>query len=228
MSIKSGLFAGITTVVLILVLGNSWMRDRAADGDVAEVTRQSIVGQLQFQVWDQPSEIRTAMAVRLVLLVVLAVVFGAIVGRARPAAAFIGGWSAFLAAAVVSGGVYSLVVDDRYAGIGGEDTIDSFTTTAVFGAPIGMYLGWLVGLAVLLGSFGKGQPRVDTAPPGPAPAAWPPPADPYAPPVAAPFGAAGDPGPAPAPPPPPPAGGPVIGTPPDRTQVFGEPPARDT
>jgi hypothetical protein len=232
MSIKSALFAAITTVVLILALGNEWAVEQARDaGETAIQTRASIVGQLRFQFWELPSEIRGPSVVHLVLLVVLAAVFGGIVGRARPLAAFIGGWSAFLAAAVVSAGVYGLILDDRYGGYSGSGSIDTFTGSASIGASLGMWLGWLVGLAVMLGSLGGDRAKTGGAGVGAGapPAAWTPPPNPagsFDPPPAPhhPGGSVAPPA-APAPPAP---GGPVIGTPPDRTQVFGEPPARDT
>jgi hypothetical protein len=250
MAIKSALFSALTTIVLILAFGNDWMIDKAAEGgDFARQTRLSVTSQLGFQFWDQPSDLRAGTIVRLLLLIVLAALFGGIVGRARPAAAFIGGWSAFLAASVVSAGVYALVVDEDFVSRPGSDTVDSFTLTASFGTSLGMWLGWLVGLAVLLGSLGRGQPKADTGRPAPAPGAWgssppvtsyDPPAAPYQPsgydqpggyaapaPGGVPDAPQASPPPAPAPPPPAP-GGPVIGSPPDRTQVFGEPPARDT
>lgn len=213
MAIRSGLLAGITTVLLVLVLGNERVIEEArGGGDLAFQTRTSVTGQLGFQVWDLPSEIRTATVVRLVLLVGLTVVLGAIAGRARPLAAFVGGWSAFLVAAVVSAGVYGLVVDDRFVARPGADTIDSFTVTASFGTAPGMWLGWLVGLAVLVGSLGQDRRSrpAPSPPPGPswgAPAPPPPWEQQPAPPAA----------------PSPPPAGPVIGAPPDRTQVYGQP-----
>ncbi|QYG91632.1 hypothetical protein HC251_03715 [Iamia sp. SCSIO 61187] len=225
MSIKSGLFAAITTIVVMLVLGNGWVARRAGDGgDFAALTRQSIAGRLRWQVWDAPSGVQGATIAYLLSFIVVTAVLGAIVGRARPLAAFVGGWGAFLAASVVSSGVYGLVVDDRFAPRPGDDVIDTFSFNASPGAVVGMWLGWLVGLAVMLGSLGADR-RSRPAPPaggwggGPA---YDPGHDPQAP-EPSPFG------PATAPPPPPPApstGGPVIGTPPDRTQVFGEPPPR--
>jgi hypothetical protein len=239
MSIKSALFAAITTVVLTLVLGNQWVVERAADGEYASQTRLSITNQLRFQFWDLPSDIRGATVVRLVMLVVLAAVFGGIVGRSRPLAAFVGGWSAFLAASVVSAGIYAVVVGERFSGGPGSDLVDRFTATAAAGTSLGMWFGWLVGIAVLLGSLGKGQPQVDrgrgapvppstawSPPPGSAESQYPPPSyDP--PPAYDPGGSYGAPAPAPAPPPADP-GGPQIGAPPDRTQVFGQPPHRDS
>ena len=226
MSIKSGLFAAITTVVLMLALGNEWVFERSFDADFAQTTRGSISSQLRFQLGELPSEIRGATILRLLLLVVLTAVLGGIVGRARPAAAFVGGWGAFLAASVVSGGVYGLVADEQFVARPGADTVDTFTSVASVGTSLGMWLGWLVGLAVLLGSFGKGQPKPATAPPPPS-GSWgapPAPAWEQPPPPAPP---AWDQPAHPAPQASPPPGGPVIGAPPDRTQVFGEPPARD-
>ncbi|HEX7136038.1 MAG TPA: hypothetical protein VF228_25890 [Iamia sp.] len=243
MSIKSALYSAVTTVVLLLVLGNGWsVRKLTDEGDFALQTRFSVANQLDFQFWEQPDEPQTGTAVRLLLLIVLAAVLGGIVGRARPAAAFIGGWGAFLAASVVSAGIFGLIVDEDFIGRPGTDSVDTFTLTASFGTSMGMWLGWLIGLAVLLGSFGRGQPKVDTGRPAPGnwsssppPAAFDAPAAPYQPGGyggAAPVGGpdappAAPPQPGTAPPPPAP-GGPVIGSPPDRTQVFGEPPARDT
>ena len=80
MSIKSALFAAITTVVLILALGNEWMVEQATEGDFARLTRINVVSQLQFQFWDMPSDFRFPTVVRLILLIVLAAVFGGIVG----------------------------------------------------------------------------------------------------------------------------------------------------
>lgn len=231
MSIKSGLFAAITTVVLMLALGNTWVVEKSFDAGFAQDTRLGISGSLRFQVGELPSEIRGTTIVRLVLLILLTAVLGGIVGRARPLAAFVGGWGAFLAASVVSAGVYGLLLDDRFVGRPGADTVDTFTSVASSGTPLGMWLGWLVGLAVLLGSFGKGQPKPATAyappppagswgaPPAPAPQSW------DQPPPPAPAPPAWDQPAAPAPPasPPPASGGPVIGAPPDRTQIYGEP-----
>lgn len=224
MSIRSGLLAALTTIVLTLVLGNVRVVRQTHDGgEFAALARGSITGNLRWQVWELPSQERGAVIVHLVALVLLAAVLGAIVGRARPLAAFVGGWGAFLAAAMVSSGVYGIVVDDIFTGRPpDEDVIDTFTATASFGTALGMWLGWLVGLAVMLGSFGADR-TTRSAPPAPPPGGWGSPGgDPQAP-TSSPFG------PAAAPPPPPPAtpspgGGPVIGTPPDRTQVFGEPP----
>lgn len=231
MSIKSALFAAITTVVLILAFGNDWALDQARDsGEFAFQTRNSIGSQLHFHFWDLPSEVRGAKVAQVVLLVLLTAVLGGIAGTGRPLAAFFGGWGAFLAAASVSAGVYALVLDDRLDGLR-TDTIDVFTGGATVGAALGMWLGWLVGLAVLVGSLGGDRSTTGWAGVGAGapPAAWNPPPNPAGsfdpPPVPHHAGGSVAPPAAPAPPAP---GGPVIGTPPDRTQVFGEPPARDT
>lgn len=233
MRIRAALLAAATTIVLILVLGTTWARDNLTEGSFALQTRLGIIGQMQFQVWDLPSEIRGATVARLVVLVLLTAVLGGIAGRARPAAAFLGGWAALLGASVISAGVYSLFLDDRFDIRPGSDALDEFGLTASFGTPTGLWLGWLVGLAVMLGSLGQDRhraPRRDTRP-APPTGSWPPPPPPPGPhPGDAPFG-----GDAPGAPTGPGSqaspggpGAPVIGPPPDpdRTQVFGEPPAR--
>lgn len=246
MSIKSAVFAAITSVVLMLALGNEWVFENALEGDFATQTRSSVSGSLRWQVWDVQSDVRGATVVHLLVLVALTFVLGGIAGRSRGLTALLGGWGAFLAASVVSLGVYGLVLDEDYLG-GSDDIVDTFSGAAGFGAPLGIWLGWLVGLAVLLGSKAPETTRPGpshvppaapppgwTSGPGTEPAPFSAPAQAYSPtgphaagPVSAPPPAApADPPPFPDAPtvppaaPPPAPGGPVIGPPPDRTQVY--------
>jgi hypothetical protein len=238
MSIKSGVLAAVTSLVLMLALGNEWVVERAFDGDLAVQTRSSVTGSLRWQIWELPSGMRGAVAGHLVALVVLTFVLGGIAGRSRGLTAFLGGWAAFLAASVVSLGIYGLIIDDDFIDQG-TDVIDQFTGSAGFGAPLGMWLGWLIGLAVLIGSKAPASAAAGAAPPAPPPPSWPPssgqdpvpftaPPTPYSPTGPQAAGPAPEPAPA-APPPfaeapptaaPPSPGGPVIGPPPDRTQVY--------
>jgi hypothetical protein len=239
MSFRSALLASITSIVLMLALGNEWVFEKALDGDFARETRASVTGSLRWQIWEVPSDLRAATGVHLLVLVVLTFVLGGLAGRSGRVAAFFGGWAAFLAASVISLGVYALVLGENFSAY--EDVVDRFTASAGFGAPLGMWLGWLVGLAVMIGARApvatRAAPPVPGAGPGAPPASWPPNAG-YDPnPVAAPPppynatgpSAAGPPPtaapapPPPSPPPPPPPGGPLIGPPPDRTQVYGDP-----
>lgn len=157
---------------------------------------------------------------------VLAVfVLGAATGRARPLAAFVGGWGASMGAMAVSGIAFAIVAGDD-AFLSGDGFVDRAYSVAAFRPGPMVAVGWLFGIAVLLGSFGAEQPKVAPAgggyTPPPSSSAGPPPS--WEPPSAAPA----PPPPAAAPPPPapaaPPAGGPSIGPPPDRTQVYGQPP----
>ncbi len=253
MSIKSGLLAALVTVILILAFGNDWAAEKVqeADGSTA-FTQAAVVIPLHWG--DEIQDGGTGATIgRLVVMVLLTVVLGAIAGRARPLAAFVGGWGAFLMATVVSMGLYAFMAEegssDSNVGFffgAGADGLDQFTATSIFGAPSGLFLGWLVGLAVMVGSLQResaatlppsaweqppsGSPFAPAPPGGPhgAPASYGNPAPPGT--ESSPFGT--PPGPPPAPataaPPPhpgaPPADGPVIGTPPDRTQVQGQPP----
>lgn len=244
MSIKSGLFAALTAVVLILALGNGAVGDNLPN-DTITATAASIHG---FFLWDLggfPGKVKTGQYAALVVFVGGVFVLGGLAGRARPLAAFIGGWGASIGAAALAGAVYTLIVGDEVGFGGSGDIVDRLYLTSGNAAGVMVWLGWLFGIAVMLGSFGKNQPRTRQAvpmggyapPPGPqwnqGPAPAPPPPAP-APAPAAGYGAAPAATPPPAPPPPPPTpapelhkpppAAPQIGAPPDRTQVYGQPP----
>ncbi|HEU5149173.1 MAG TPA: hypothetical protein VFU19_01680 [Iamia sp.] len=185
MSIKSGLYAGVATIIVVLALGNQWSYENAVSGTFAGQTRNTISFYLRFEVWNLNPDLRAAAVVRLILLVVLTALLGVFVGGGRPAAAFIGGWTSFLAASVVSAGVYGLVADEETLGVAAPDTVDTFTRVSAVGAPLGIFVGWVVGLAVLRATLDERQEAEEAAPappavdPGPAPTADPlPPAAP--------------------------------------------------
>lgn len=271
MSVKSGLFGAITTVVLMLLLGNRWTFDNVPDGGPAPETIRRTVGLFS---WDPDRvfrELRLETYVSLIVLIVAVLVLGGIAGRARPAAAFVGGWGAALGAAAISAMAFTLIAGEDFAFTGPDtEAVDRLFVYAGQGAGAMLPVGWLIGLAVMLGSFGAKQPQVAPTSAAPAPypggptgpgspggpTGFPPPAasEPFGAPVPPGSAPAGPGSPAPAPPPsapspsappsaPPPGapgtaapaappasapspgpGGPVIGTPPDRTQVQPRPP----
>ncbi len=209
MSVKSGLFGAITTVVLILVLGNRWTVDNVAGRDPAPQATGQIIG---FFGWDPDSvfgELRAATYVSLAVLVVAVFVLGGLAGRARPLAAFVGGWGAAIGAAAIASIVFALVAGDRLAFAPSGKLLDRIYLSVSSGTGAMATVGWLVGLAVLLGSFGAKQPKLvhpGASAPAPYPAAGGPvggPAPFDAPPVGAypsppgtpePFGAPASPG----------------------------------
>ncbi len=228
MAIKSGIFSVITGIVLILLLGNPPVGENLPDSQIA-IASTRINGFFFWDLGKLSGTFKTAQIVSLLVFLAAVFVLGAIAGRARPLAAFFGGWGAAIGAAAIATIVYSLIVgSDGFYGGPGSDLLDRAYLAASDGAGVMVVLGWLFGIAVMLGSFGKNQPRVQPGAPGayppppgptwdPGPAAPPPSA---VPPPAAPLPS---PTPPPAAPVPPPAG-PQIGPPPDRTQVYGQPP----
>jgi hypothetical protein len=138
MSIKSGMLAGLVTVILILAFGNNWVAETVQDAEGSTAFTQAAVV-IPLHWGDQIQDGGTGANLgRLLVLVVLTSVLGAFVGRARPLAAFFGGWGIFLAASVVSMGLYAFMAEDGssdssisfFLGGGGEG-VDKFTTTAV-------------------------------------------------------------------------------------------------
>ncbi len=186
MSPKSALFSGLTALVLILALGNPPVSDELVGNgstDTAALTRSALASPLRWDP-DMPSELLGPTVLRLVVLVLAAALLGGIAGRARPLAALVGGWGAAFGALALSGVTFALVADERYnpAVLPGSDTLDQITAGARAGSGLAFWLGWLFGLAVLLGSFGKKQPKilppgaVGGAPPPVSAPGWTPPA----------------------------------------------------
>lgn len=240
MAIRSGIFGAITAVVLTLLAGNRWVIDNLPSGGPAPNATRSVAA---FFSWDPDRvfrDFRVATYVALVVFILATALLGAAAGRARPLAAFVGGWGAAVGAGAVSGIVFSLVAGEAASFQARGELVDRAYTSATNGTGPMIILGWLVGLAVLLGSFGAKQPKAAPSA-GQAPPPGPPVADPYppAPPVSHPYPPAPPPPgpgapvegptptygtPAPTAPPAPPPPGPSIGPPPDRTQVYGRPP----
>ena len=173
LSVRSGLYAGLTTVLVILLLGNRWVYEGATSSTFANRTRSSISFYLQFGLWDLTPDQRPPAIARLVVLVALAALLGAAVGGTRPITAFVGGWAAFLAASVISAGVYGLVFDESIpeepaVERGLVDTVTSFGALA--GTPLGFWVGWVVGLAVLRATRDEREAATGPATTRPVPA----------------------------------------------------------
>jgi hypothetical protein len=151
-STRSGLYAGLTLGLMMLVLGNGWVVDRLRSGEYGLKPRTAVAEQLEWQLWRLDSDFRSFALLRLILLIVLTVGLGAIVGRARPAAAFVGGWAIFLFASIVSSGLAGETVKEGMMAQQGMDPVDQFSHIGQTGTSLGVGLGWLIGLAVLYGS----------------------------------------------------------------------------
>lgn len=161
-STKSGLYAGITLGVMLLVLGNGWVIDRLRSGEYAIKARTAVAEQLEWQIWRLTPDFRSFALLRLVLLIVLTVGLGAIVGRARPLTAFVGGWAIFLFASIVSSGLAGETVKEGMMAQQGMDPVEQFSHIGQTGTSLGVGLGWLIGLAVLYGSPEWDQPTPAT------------------------------------------------------------------
>lgn len=165
MSLKSALFSALTAVVLIFGLGNRPLTDAVQDrsGGAFGLTSRAVVS---FYTWDPgrlPDELTGPTVVSLVAFVALAALLGGLAGRARPLAAFIGGWGAAVLAMVVASGLFTLTADEQLFGsfARSSNALDRMTAGLGRGAAPGLWTGWVIGLAVLLGSLGAKQPPVE-------------------------------------------------------------------
>ena len=103
MSLRSALAGATTTAVAVAALGNPATVDAARDADRSS-SSGTVVGFANWDVADAPGEVVGMVALRLGVLIVLAGLLCALVGRSRSrAAAFLGAWGAVGVAAGVAG-----------------------------------------------------------------------------------------------------------------------------
>ena len=103
MSLRSALAGATTTAVVAAALGNPAVVDAARDAEQRQLVGTT-VGFANWDVADAPGEVVGMVALRLGVLIVLAGLLCALVGRSRSrAAAFLGGWGAVGVAAAVAG-----------------------------------------------------------------------------------------------------------------------------
>jgi hypothetical protein len=152
MAMRCALAGAITTVAVIVALGNPSAVDAAREADHTTLGRTLA----EFATWDLadlPGDAVGAVALRLGLTLILVALLCGVAGRSRSrAAAFVGGWGAMVVAAAVAGAVtyaYQVAVvldgqtlDPSYLG--------GMARAANDGAAFGLWTGWLVGLAVAL------------------------------------------------------------------------------
>ena len=177
MSLPTALAGATTTAVVVAALGNPAAVDAARDSDQQAIAT-TLVGFADWDVADSPGEIVGLVALRLGVLILLAGLLCALVGRSRShGAAFLGAWGAVGVAAAVAGAasyVYQVpVVLDGDAGA--PTYFDGLVLAANGGAAFGLWAGWLVALVVALVT--RPAPAVVVAPdaavaaaPAPAPA----------------------------------------------------------
>ena len=103
MSLRSALAGAATTAVVAAALGNPAAVDAARDADQQQLAA-TVVGFANWDVADAPGEVVGLVALRLGVLIVLAGLLCALVGRSRSrAAALLGAWGAVAVAAAVAG-----------------------------------------------------------------------------------------------------------------------------
>jgi len=152
MSLRSALAGAATTAVIVAGLGNPATVDAARDSDQQGIA-STLTGFPNWDVADAPGEVAGLVALRLGVVIALAGLLCALVGRSRSrGAAFLGGWGAATVAAAVAGGaafVYQVpVVFDGNAGT--PTYLDGLVQAVNGGAAFGLWTGWLVGLVVAL------------------------------------------------------------------------------
>jgi hypothetical protein len=152
MSLRSALAGATTTAVVVAALGNPATVDAARDADQQQLAA-TVVGFANWDVADAPGEIVGQVALRLGVLIVLAGLLCALVGRSRSrGAAFLGAWGAAGVAAAVAGAasyVYQVPVvldGNAPAATYGDGLVQAVNAGAAFG----LWTGWFVGLVVAL------------------------------------------------------------------------------
>lgn len=158
MSRTSALLAAAAALLLILAGGNPPLsREFGFRGDDDPIAPLAV--SVDFLTWDfgrLDGDFQTATIVNLLLFFVLVTILGGLVGRARPLAAFIGGWGAAMLAAAFATGFARQVLDQRFSagfGTGRPSRLTSFALGAQIGAGAAFWFGWVVGIAVLAGSL---------------------------------------------------------------------------
>jgi hypothetical protein len=152
MSLRSALAGATTTAVVVAALGNPAVVDAARDADQQQLAG-TVVGFANWDVADAPGETVGLVAVRLGVLVVVAGLLCALVGRSRSrGAAFLGAWGAVGVAAAVAGAAsYLYQVPVVLDGNAPAPTYGDGLVQAVnAGAAFGLWTGWIVGLVVAL------------------------------------------------------------------------------
>lgn len=165
----SALLSGATGLLLIVLLGNPPVSREVFErrGDVPDV----IVDVFAFPRWDLdrlPDEVTGPTVVRLLLFIVVVAILGGLAGTGSRVAAFVGGWAASFLAAALASGAYFVSLDERYGGRPGQGVLDRFTQGMGTSTAFGLWTGWIVGVAVLVGSL-LHRPRHDAPPPPPLP-----------------------------------------------------------
>lgn len=240
MSIRSALLAGLAALIMVLALGNPPIVEEISDDEDPSITLTSIVAPVA---WDDGEEGDNddlgPLILRAATFVVAAAVLGGLAGRARKGAAFVAGWGVAFLAAGLGGVVYSLTVEEVgelgfSESPGALDKI-SLGTHFSLGFGLALWLGWIIGLAVMIGARTGLEKKANIAGPvdGPGAPAWTAPtysrpSDQGAPsPGAAdsPWAPPGSPGAIPGTTPPPTTQGPAIGPPPDRSERTEPPPS---
>jgi hypothetical protein len=179
MSLRSALAGATTTAVAAAALGNPAAVDAARDADQQQLAA-TVVGFASWDVADAPGEIVGQVALRLGVLIVLAGLLCALVGRSRSrGAAFLGAWgSVGVAAAVAGAASYVYQVPVVLDGNAPAPTYGDGLVQAVnAGAAFGLWTGWFVGLVVAVVTrpasavvLAPEEPYAPPVPPGPAPA----------------------------------------------------------
>lgn len=176
MSLKSALFAAVTAVVLIGVLGNPPISEAVNERSVRDaggLAGRGVVGPYSWDLSGLPDDLGRPTVAGLVAFVVLVALLGGLAGRARPVAAFVGGWGAAVLAMALAGGVFALLTDDRFYGDpDGINVLDRVTVGMGRGGAPGVWTGWLIGLAVMLGSLGGKERQATPASAAASAPAW--------------------------------------------------------
>ncbi len=152
MSLRTALAGAATTAVVVAALGNPAAVDAARDSDQQAIAT-TLVGFADWDVADSPGDVAGLVALRLGVLVLMAGLLCALVGRSRSrGAAFLGAWGAVGVAAATAGAasyVYQVLV--VFDGDTGAPTyFDGLVLAVNGGAAFGLWAGWLVALVVAL------------------------------------------------------------------------------
>jgi hypothetical protein len=152
MSLRSALAGATTTAVVVAALGNPAAVDAARDADQQQLVA-TVVGFANWDVADAPGDVVGLVALRLGVLIVLAGLLCALVGRSRSrGAAFLGAWGAVgVAAAVGAAASYIYQVPVVLDGSAPAPTYgDGLVQGVNAGAAFALWTGWIVGLVVAL------------------------------------------------------------------------------
>jgi hypothetical protein len=152
MSLRSALAGASTTAVVVAALGNPAAVDAARDADQQQLAA-TVVGFANWDVADAPGDVVGLVALRLGVVIVLAGLLCALVGRSRSrGAAFLGAWGAVGVAAAVAGAAsYVYQVPVVLDGNAPAPTYGDGLVQAVnAGAAFALWTGWIVGVVVAL------------------------------------------------------------------------------